>query len=158
MKPFLIYLFFAYLALTFQAVFFKGIKPDIVLVLVCSYSLRYGQIKGVAYGGLTGLLLDTASGFVLGPNIISKSITGFLVSAIRSRVFQWNIFANTAVIAFFSVIDIFIVYICLEVFSNVSFINRSWGIPVMQVFYTIMAALALYAVVRPMRDVGDSTA
>jgi rod shape-determining protein MreD len=152
MKQFLIYLFFAYLAMSVQAVFFKGTKPDFVLVLVCFYSLRYGQIKGAAYGALTGLLVDTVSGFVLGPNIISKSVAGFLISTIRTKLFQWNIVANTLVIAIFSVIDIFLVYICIETFSQVSFSNRSWDLLIMQTIYTIGAAMILYALLNPVKD------
>ncbi|NOZ69491.1 MAG: hypothetical protein GXP46_09695 [Deferribacteres bacterium] len=64
MKKFLLYLAVAYLAVSVQAVFFKGIKPDFVLVLVCFYSLKYGGLKGVTYGALTGLLIDTVNGFL----------------------------------------------------------------------------------------------
>ena len=60
MKKFLLYLVFAYLALSVQAIFFKGIKPDLILVLVCFYALGHDHLKGVAYGALTGLLIDTA--------------------------------------------------------------------------------------------------
>ena len=152
MKPFFKYLFFVYLAMAVQAIFFKGTKPDFILIIVCFYALRYGQVKGAVFGAVTGLLLDTVSGFVLGPNIISKSIAGLVVSAVRSRVFQWNLLVNTLVVAVLSVTDIFLVYICLETFSKVSFIDRSWGISAVQIIYTTISALILYAVFNPMKD------
>lgn len=141
---FLLYIFFAYLALALQAIFFKGIKPDFVLVLVCFYSFKYGQARGTTYGALAGLLMDTASGFIIGPNIISKVLAALLIAKLRENIFQWNITVNTVVLTILSIMDVFIVYICFETFSKMSFSNRPWGISVMGVIYTIIAALALY--------------
>ncbi len=141
---FLLYIFFAYLTLTVQAIFFKGTKPDVVLVLVCFYSFKYGQAKGTTYGALAGLLIDTASGFIIGPNIISKALAGLIIAKLKENIFQWNITVNTVVITILSIMDTFIVYICFETFSKMSFHNRPWGIPVMGVIYTIIAALVLY--------------
>jgi len=143
---FLLYIFFAYVTLTVQAIFFKSIKPDFVLVLVCFYSFRYGQAKGTAYGAAAGLLMDAASGFIIGPNIISKALSGFLTAVLRENIFQWNATVNTIVIAILSVTDIFIVYVCYETFSRMSFHNRPWGIPIMGVMYTVISALVLYPV------------
>ncbi|HBH62859.1 MAG TPA: rod shape-determining protein MreD [Nitrospiraceae bacterium] len=144
MNILLLYIFFAYLTLTIQAIFFKGIKPDLVLVLVCFYSFKYGQARGITYGALAGLLMDTASGFIIGPNIISKSLSGFLTAALKENIFQWNITVNTIVISILSIMDMFIIYICFETFSKMSFHNRPWGISIMGVLYTIIAALVLY--------------
>jgi rod shape-determining protein MreD len=152
MKVFLLYLVFAYLALTVQAIFFKGTKPDFVIILVCFYSLKYGQIKGVTFGALSGLLIDTASGFILGPNIISKAFCGFIIKTIRENIFQWNIFINSLVITVLSIADIFLIYLCLETFSNVSFANRPWGISVKEVIYTVLTAVILYAFFNPEQD------
>jgi rod shape-determining protein MreD len=141
---FLLYIFFAYLALALQAIFFKGIKPDFVLVLVCFYSFKYGQARGTTYGALAGLLMDIASGFIIGPHIISKVLAALLIAKLRENIFQWNITVNTVVLTILSIMDVFIVYICFETFSKMSFSNRPWGISVMGVIYTIIAALALY--------------
>jgi len=141
---FLLYISFAYLTLALQAIFFKGIKPDFVLVLVCFYSFKYGQAKGTTYGALAGLLMDSASGFIIGPNIISKALSGFLIVKVRENIFQWNLTFNTIVITIISIMDVFIVYICIETFSKMSFHNRPWGISVMGVIYNIIFALLLY--------------
>lgn len=147
MKAFSLYLLIALLAISVQAtLLFKVTRPDFVLVLVCFYSLKYGQIKGMTYGALTGLLIDSASGFILGPNILSKALTGFFMSSVRQRLFQWNAFISTAVIGLFSFIDIFLVYICLETFANISFFNRPLGISIMQVVYTTGIGLILYPI------------
>ena len=154
MKTFIIYFITALFALSVQAVFFKGAKPDFVLVLVFFYSLRYGQIKGMVYGALLGLLIDASGGFILGPNIISKALAGYFAASVRQRIFQWNIFINTVVITIFSIIDVLLVYICLETFANISFVNISLKTLIMQVIYTVLTGLLLYPVLNPEKDNG----
>ena len=144
MKNFLFYLALAYLALSVQAIFFKGVKPDLVIVLVCSYSLKYGYAKGAAYGALTGLIIDTMGGFLLGPNIISKSLAAFLIRMVRGKIFQWSMLVNTIMIAFLVMVDILIVYLCHEIFLEGSFATRLWVISPKEITFTIAASLAAY--------------
>jgi rod shape-determining protein MreD len=132
------------MALSVQAIFLKGVRPDFVLVLVCFYSLRHGLEKGVAFGVVAGLLTDIASGFLIGPNIISKALAALLVRTFRENLFQWNIFINTFVITALAVIDIFLVYICVEFFSKISFSNRPIDIAIIHIFLTTAAAAVLY--------------
>ena len=146
MKLFVIYVFFAYLAAAVQGLFFHGIKPDLVLVLVCFYSVMNKQMHNVAYGAMTGLLLDTAGGFILGPNVLSKVLVASLSRTVRENLFHWNIIISTSLIAVCSVIDILIVDICLETFSRVSFVNRPWSVSVAGTIYTSIAAMILYPV------------
>ncbi len=157
MKKILLYLAFAYLALSLQALFFRGVKPDLALILVCFFSLKHGGLKGVTYGALTGMLIDTVNGFILGPHILSKSLAAFLIRAVRDNIFQWNILINTLAVAAMSVVNIFIVYICLETFAKISFVNRPWSISAGEVAYTVAASLALYAFFRPEQENGPVT-
>ncbi len=152
MKKFLLYLFFAYVALSVQGIFFESVKPDFVLVLVCFYALKYGHVKGVAYGALSGLIIDAASGFILGPNIISKSVAAFLARSVRENIFNWNIVTNTLVIAILSVVDILIVYICHKTFTGISFLNRPWRTSLLEIVLTTVAAFILYGFFNPEKD------
>ncbi|UCD34600.1 MAG: rod shape-determining protein MreD [Nitrospiraceae bacterium] len=151
MKPLVLYLLMSYAALTAQAVFFTGTKPDVVLILVCFFALRYGQLKGMTYGALSGLVMDIACGFVLGPHIISKSVAGFVIGAVREQLFQWNIIINTIVVTFFAVVNIALVYLIFETFSRVSFDSRSSLLSLLEVVYTVLASIALYPLFRPDR-------
>ena len=144
MKKFLLYLALAYLALFVQAIFFKGVSPDLVIILVCTYSLKYGYAKGAAYGALTGLIIDTMGGFLLGPNIISKSLAAFLIWMVRGKIYQWSMFANTIMIAFLVIVDILIVYICHEIFLEGSFTTRLWAVFPRELIFTIAASLVAY--------------
>lgn len=150
MKTFSFYLLTALLAVSVQSTLLNNvIKPDFVLILVCFYSLRHGQARGMAYGALTGLLLDSASGFILGPNILTKALAGFFIELIRQKMFRWNAFISAAIIGFFSLADIFLVYICLETFADLSFFNRPFRISIMQVVYTTVLSLFLYPFLNP---------
>lgn len=150
MKAFSVYLFTAFLAVSVQSTLLNNvIRPDFLLILVCFYSLRHGQARGTVYGVLTGLLVDSASGFILGPNILTKALAGFFIGAIRQKMFQWNAFISAAIIGFFSLADIFLVYISLETFADLSFFNRPLRISIMQVIYTTALSLFLFPFLNP---------
>jgi len=148
MRRFLLYLILAFLALSIQATLFPHVRPDLVLVLVCFYSLREGQVKGMAYGALTGLLMDSASGFILGPNILSKSIAGFYFNRIRQNLFLWNPLLNTLFICVFAIIDILLVRGILEIFLGLSFAMRSSEVTILSVIYTTAGGLIIYPILR----------
>lgn len=152
MTVFVLYFFIAMLVLAFQAVLCRGIKPDSVFILVFFYALRYGHLKGMGYGALTGMLIDVTSGFILGPHIISKAFTGYIVTSIRQKVFQWNVIINTITIAFLSVIDILLVYICFETFANISAANVSLKTSFLQVVYTTVISMIVYPALNPEKE------
>lgn len=146
MKDVIPYLFFALMGVSLQATLFQGIRPDFMLILVCCYSLKHGQNKGMAYGALTGFLIDSVNGFILGPNIFSKSMTGFLVGLIREKVFYWNVVLNTIVIIVLSLLDIFVVRICFEIFSELPINNTPLEALIFQIVYTSAFSLLMYPI------------
>lgn len=152
MSYFIRYLAGIYIALVVQAVFFKGVKPDLIIVLVSYYALRHGRWQGAALGAMAGLIIDTANGFILGPHILSKTLAGFSVRTVRENLFQWNYFINALMMILIVVINIFVVDLCLETFSDVSFANRSIEISLKEIIYTVVIALILYPVFRPDRE------
>lgn len=149
MKHALYYIFLLYIALAAQAVFFTGIKPDIVLIIVCFYSLKYGRTRGVFYGAFAGLLIDSVNGFILGPHMLSKSLAGFFLKTARENLFQWNIYINTVVMVLFSFINILVVFLCLDFFSKVSLANRTIGTSALEILYTVVFSLLLYPLFKP---------
>ena len=149
---FFFYFIIALLSLSVQAVVFKGIKPDIILILVFFYSLRYGQMKGIVYGAVAGLLVDFSSGFILGPHIMSKVFIGYLIPSIRQKMFQWNITINTVMIILFCVVDMFLVYICLETFEDISFTNWALETLIMKVIYTAVMSMLVYPFLKSEKD------
>lgn len=151
MRAFVLYILLAILALSVQALLFPGIVPDLVLVLVCLYTLKYGHTKGIAYGAVAGLLIDSASGVILGPHILSKTLASLFMRLIREKLFYWNIIINTISIIAISIVDILVVYACLSIFADIPFSNRPWNISFMQVIYTSIAGFLMYPVLNPER-------
>lgn len=137
---------FAIFAIAVQGTLFKSIKPDLTLILVYFYALRYGRIKGIVYGALTGLLIDITSGFILGTNIISKTLIGYFIVSIREKVFQWNIIINAIMVILFCILDISLLYILLKTVTDVSLVNMSWGTAALQILYTVVFSIILYPV------------
>ena len=152
MKAFSFYLLLAVVSLSVQATLLKGLKPDFILILVCYYSLKYGQMRGMAYGAFTGFLIDSASGFIFGPNILTKSLAGFFMYSVRQKLFQWNIIITMLMIGIFSLADIFLVYICFETFLGISLANKPFRALVMQAVYTMMFSAVLYPLLKPEED------
>ena len=138
------YILAAIIFISIQAVFFKGIKPDLVLVLVFFYSLKCGSIKGMAYGTVTGIMIDSANGVIFGPNILSKMFIGYIMSSIRQRLFQWNFFSSVMMVVICSAFDILIIHVCYEIFPGISFMSRPMNIPLLQALYTAGFSLLAY--------------
>lgn len=155
MKHGLYYTVLLYIALAAQAIFFAGIKPDLVLILVCFYALKYGRTKGICYGAFAGLLIDTANGFILGPHMLSKSLAGFFLKTVRENLFQWNIYMNTVAMLFFSFLNILVVFFCLDFFSKVSLVNRTISTSALEILYTVIFSLLLYPFFKPEEEITE---
>ncbi|MFC2084377.1 rod shape-determining protein MreD [Bacteroidota bacterium] len=54
------------------------ILPDLILILVVYYALKFGQIYGMIYGFLFGFLFDLLTGGLIGSSMFSKTIAGFI--------------------------------------------------------------------------------
>ncbi len=146
MKTFFLYFVIALIAIAVQAAIFKDVKPDIVFLVVYFYSIRFGQLKGAAFGALSGLILDAVSGFALGPNIISKTAAGVLSAFVREKFIGWNLLLNTVMVISILIVENFITYVCLEVFAITSFsegIIRSLSL---QALYTTALGMFVYVV------------
>lgn len=152
MKDFLLYVLSAFLLISIQAVLFRGVKPDLLLVIVCLYSLKYGGARSLAFGAVAGLLADSASGFLIGPNIISKFIASAVMNFSREKLFSWNSFICMVVITGITVADIIFIYFYTRTFSGIYPADIFSGIAVLQVIYTAAAAFVFYHVIMPGKD------
>jgi rod shape-determining protein MreD len=145
------YLAFAIIGMSLQSVLFKEAKPDLVIILICFYTLRFGQFRGVVYAGTAGLVLDSASGFILGPNILANATAAFLVGLVRRKIFFWNRVINSMVVAAVTLVDILIVRGCLEVFLDISYSNGMTELLIIQTVLTTGVSLIVYPFFDPAR-------
>jgi rod shape-determining protein MreD len=152
MTVFSLYFLAALIALSVQSVFFKGVKPDLVLILVFFYALKYGQMKGVLFGALMGLLVDFSSGVILGPHMMSKIFIGYFAASIRQKMFQWNIVLHTIMIIVFSIFDVLFIIVCLGTFADIAVTNRSMKVLIIQVLFTVVVSIIVYHFMLPEKD------
>jgi len=54
-----------------------SIIPNIIMILLVFYSLKYGQLTGTILGSIYGLTFDVISGGILGSAMFSNTIAGF---------------------------------------------------------------------------------
>ena len=66
---------------------FKGVKPDIVLIMIVIFSNFYGSFKGELIGFFSGLLEDLLSMSPLGFNAFINSTIGFLSGITVGKIF-----------------------------------------------------------------------
>ncbi|MBD3384857.1 rod shape-determining protein MreD [candidate division KSB1 bacterium] len=89
-------IYFIYLLLIFAALFFeltlagllalKGIKPDVMIIVIGFIGIRDGRRLATAYGFLGGIVFDVFSAGLLGVNALAKTIAAFTSRSIP--VFQ----------------------------------------------------------------------
>ena len=56
----------------------NGVIPDLILILLVFYALRYGQIYGTVLGFVYGFLFDVITGSLIGSTMLAKTLSGFV--------------------------------------------------------------------------------
>jgi len=70
---------------------FAGVKPDLMLVTVVSWSLLRGTRDGAIWGFTGGLLLDLFSGAPLGSTTCTLTLVGALSGIGQASIFRANL-------------------------------------------------------------------
>lgn len=55
-----------------------NVVPDLLIILVVFYTIKYGQVYGMLLGFATGLVFDLTTGVVLGSSMFAKTISAFI--------------------------------------------------------------------------------
>jgi len=55
------------------------VKPDIVLIFLFFYGIRYSQLSSTLTGFASGFFLDALGGGILGLHALTKTVAGFLM-------------------------------------------------------------------------------
>lgn len=77
-----------------SAISIMGAKPDLILVILISYSLAADPIFGAGLGFFAGLLHGSFVGFSFGSFMVTRTITGFLAGFVNTRLFSENPFVS----------------------------------------------------------------
>ncbi len=86
-----------------------NVKPDLVLLVVISWSLLRGSHEGVVWGLIGGLCLDLFSGAPLGASSIGLMTAGLLAGEGETNIFKGNIllplfFAHIGTVVYYGIL------------------------------------------------------
>jgi len=56
----------------------NGMVPDLILVLLVFYTLKFGQLYGIILGFILGAITDLSTGSILGSAMFSKTLSAFI--------------------------------------------------------------------------------
>lgn len=101
-----IWIFLLFFAIFIQSkITLFGIRPEFLTALVFVFGMRIkDEFRAAAFGGFAGALEDILSGF-WGPNIIAKSLAGYLSANILGGFFVWSPVLGIIGVFFMTVID-----------------------------------------------------
>ena len=52
----------------------NGIVPDLILILIVFYTLKFGQLYGIILGFILGGITDFSTGSILGSSMFTKTL------------------------------------------------------------------------------------
>lgn len=81
--------------------------------------MKRGEIPGMFFGALIGLIEDIISGVLLGPNILSKGLIGYLSSSLYRKLFIWTPLIGAINIFSLTFLDSSIVFILRSLFDRI---------------------------------------
>jgi len=116
---YLLWIVIVFLTLVVQAsISFFDITPNLTAVLAFYAGIKHGDIKGMFIGSFIGIIEDSLSGTILGPNLLSKGLIGYTSSFLYSRFFMWTPLLSMISISLFTFADSFMVFLLRSIFGR----------------------------------------
>jgi len=117
---YLIWIFIIILAFIIQgSVSLYYITPNLTVVLAYYAGVKLREVKGLFLGGFIGLMEDSLTGILLGPNLLSKGLIGYFASFMYNRFLLWTPVLGITSVFVFTLADGLIVYIMQSIFAKV---------------------------------------
>lgn len=99
-----------------------GAQPDLAAAIAYYFGLKNGETKGLLFGSFIGLIGDSLSGGILGPNILGKGMVGFLSafmsSASGGSFFRWTPVLGVIGISLLTAVNGIIVFLSKTIFEH----------------------------------------
>ena len=93
------------------------VTPNLTVVLAYYAGIRKKDVRGMFLGSLIGIIEDSLSGTLLGPNLLSKGLVGYFSSFVYSRFFIWTPLLGIISISALALIDSTIVFLLRSIFD-----------------------------------------
>jgi rod shape-determining protein MreD len=95
-----------------------GVAPNLTALLAYYAGVRYGETRGLLVGALVGILEDSVSSSLIGPNMLSKGAIGYFASyAVYGGVFRWTPILGIIALSLLTFIDSSIVFLSRSLFD-----------------------------------------
>lgn len=101
-----------------------GTPPALTAIATYYVGLKGGARKGLIVGSLIGMIEDSLSGNILGPNLLGKGIVGFSSSLFTGSPFRWTPILGSLALFTLTVLNGLAVFITKNVF-DIQFIPLS---------------------------------
>lgn len=95
-----------------------GTQPDLAAAIAYYFGLKNGETKGMLFGSFIGLIGDSLSGGILGPNILGKGMVGFFSAFMSGSFFRWTPVLGVIGISLLTVINGIIVFLSKTLFEH----------------------------------------
>lgn len=115
-------------------------RPAFVLLAIFFHSLRHGETKGLLLGALGGLALDVFSAGMIGPQMLSKGVVGYVSAWLPRLFYRKTPVTLTVCIAIAALMDCVILNTVFRSFS------LSWTIDPRDILWLTVATSAVGAV------------
>lgn len=107
-----------------KSVEIRGIKPDLLLIILVYSSLKWGAVQGTIIGFLIGFFQDLYSPEMFGLHALAKCITGYLIGITKEHFFWGSYFAQLLII-FFSLLIHDIICLFIGNFGDYSLLLKN---------------------------------
>lgn len=116
----LIWLFLSVLAafIVHSQVSFWGVAPNLTVVVAYAVGIYAGPARGVLLGSAIGMLEDSITGNILGPNLLGKGMAGFLASFNTGSLFRWTPFLGMLSLFSLTLLDGVVVWSSRTIFET----------------------------------------
>ena len=116
---YLLWIAVVFLTFVVQAsISFFDITLNLTVVLAFYAGIKYGDIKGMFIGAFIGMIEDSLSGTILGPNLLSKGLVGYTSSFLYRRFFMWTPLMGMVSMSLFTFADSSMVFILRSIFNR----------------------------------------
>jgi rod shape-determining protein MreD len=119
-----------------------GGRPDLLLIVLVSYSLRKGPNWGMTVGFVVGLIQDLFSAHVRGLLALSKTLAGFVAGSLRGKFAERTEFFLTLFICgLIHDIIYFFIYFLGVTFTYNAIFNLAYTLFIGVIFYYFVEPL-----------------
>ena len=95
-----------------------GAQPDLAAAIAYYFGLKNGETKGMLFGSFIGLIGDSLSGGILGPNILGKGMVGFFSAFMSGSFFRWTPVLGVIGISLLTAVNGIIVFLSKTLFEH----------------------------------------